>query len=117
MVDRLPVDLLGARVGPGADQRGADGGVGVGIEVLDDAEVGELTSVLEVDQDVGGLEIPVDEPAPVDVGERPAEVDQDLLDAVVLLLGPEHPETLDLLVVRKATNADIPLLITAGITF
>ena len=65
-VGRLAADQLGRQVEGGA-HHGAGGGVGIGANDLDDAEIHQDGLVVDVDHDVGGLDIAVDEAAAVGV--------------------------------------------------
>ena len=67
-VERLPHGLLGRHVGRRPEQRPRVGDLGVGE--LGDAEVRDLDLVLLVEDEVGGLDVAVDDPARVGVVER-----------------------------------------------
>ncbi len=67
-VELLPHGLLGRHVGRGPEQRPGVGDLGVGE--LRDAEVRHLDLVLLVDDQVGGLDVPVDDATRVGVVER-----------------------------------------------
>ena len=72
-VDRVGVDLFGTHVLEGADHltdRGLTGGLNVGVGQARDTEVEDLGLARGVDQDVGGLQIAVDDPLLVGVVDR-----------------------------------------------
>src|SRR5262249_14304228 len=62
--------LLGRHVGRGAEDRPRLGELDVGLDLLGQAEVGDVRVPLVVDQDVGRLEVAVQDAAGVGVGDR-----------------------------------------------
>ena len=69
--------LLGRHVVDGSDHRSLHGQPGDGVELLGQAEVGQirvLLAVLDRDQDVGGLDVAMNQPAAVGGVERGGEL-------------------------------------------
>ncbi|OCC08602.1 hypothetical protein A3Q37_05642 [Streptomyces sp. PTY087I2] len=66
------LDLFGGHEGGGADEGAGVGDPGRVVDGPRDAEVDDPDAVLG-EEDVRRLQVPVDEPGPVDVGQRPCE--------------------------------------------
>ena len=67
---RPPLGLLRRHVAGRAEDRLGPGQVAVGVEDLGQAEVGDLGRSVGVEQDIGRLEVAVDDPLVVGLGDR-----------------------------------------------
>ncbi|KPC78163.1 hypothetical protein ADK82_32195 [Streptomyces sp. NRRL S-4] len=74
--NRLAEDLLGSEVGRGADER-ASRGVGGGVQKPGDAEVREMGPVPGIQENVGRLDVSMDDSCFVCVSQRMSEVRAD----------------------------------------
>ncbi len=83
LVERVSLDLLGAHVGRRTDAHD-EGGVGLHplADVQRQAEIGDLHVVLIIDQDVGRLDVAMDDALPVGVVQRHAAFENDADRAV-----------------------------------
>ena len=74
LVHELAHALFGAHITGGGEEPALDGQVGDHAEVLGEAEIHQHRAAVGTEQDVGGLEVAVDDAALVDRGERTGDL-------------------------------------------
>ncbi len=112
-VELLPHRLLGGHVGRGAEQRPGVRDLGVGE--LGDAEVGDLDLVRLVDDEVGGLDVPVDDPARVGVVEGRRDLAHEADHPLGLEAGPFLEDGADRLPLHELHGEERHLVLLADV--